>query len=199
MRHPPTDLLHINQSSKVADKDYQWFRSKDAPNPHLWRSPNLLVWTAVLRSTMPNESSDNEDFIQRGYVQLFECQKSHAEEERARDLKRALDCVEVVKSAATLKIFLPEEISSRIPATHIEFTRHKLKSGITKHPRGRVYILHEITIERSRFRKLLMWNVRVLALCRIVFLSHDEAEMANLQGTTYAEWAWHKMDYLRGR
>ena len=213
------DHLHIAPESKQSDQDYQWLAmsvlgKSRADSIHRFTKDGH--WAPVGRADMPEEFSDSEDFIQRDELRLF-CRPMYlTEEARKEDYEEAyrpvgyLEGVLFGRSNAHPPMRPSPLFSgpalwasdySPKPVWEPQWERRTRfeTEGTTswgKPKRGRILILHQYWV-RSFLRPWLARFWQPLLRCRICYLSYNESEIAERQGTTFGQWAWAKRDLLR--
>lgn len=200
------DLLHIAPSSKKADRDYQWFAVILAGRENEDACLRAMGggWEPVPRNAMPAESTSSAELIERKGMRLYERSAAVSEQIRSDQVQRALRDVEAVlrRSHRQNDPYPParrEEILAAAGPYADKWQRfHHLRSRIESHPRGSLLVLHEETIH-PRVRPILARFWQALLQVRVVYLPRDESEIADRQGTSYAEWGWCKKDLVRER
>lgn len=195
------DLLHIAPGSKKAYRDYQWFAvmlmGHENQDAHLRALGG--GWQPVPRDAMPSEASFSADLIERKGMRLYERPAEVSEKIRDEHLRRALRDMEIVGSRSYRGSDpYPPARRQEVLAAAIDAWRrfHELRSRVESHPRGSLLVLHEATIPVC-LRPILARFWQALLLFRVVYLSRDESELADRQGTSYAEWGWCKKDLVR--
>jgi hypothetical protein len=206
---PDHDPLHLSSTAKNPYFDYQWHPVGGlAVGPwsrYRQQSDGDTGWIAVSRNAMPNEPSNSDEFIQRAEMRLFFRLRAMSGKARLEDIERALAPVRKVDAMRSGHGFPGIAGNIRVPerAAFKEPERAQAywpacKTRVEKHKRGRVLVIHEMSVPKKwrawaarRQWRPLNW--------RIAYLSRDESEMANRQGTSYADWAWAKIDLFRER
>ncbi len=157
---------------------------------------------------MPDEPSDDAEFIQRREMHLFTRLKTLSDAVRRAQFEQANRAITFPRayglgagvSDRPLRQPHPRAGSS---ATTPLWRPTKAKSGRYRpsrsgqyHGRGRVLVVFEESLHR-RLVPIVAALWQILAAGRVLYMTRNEREMAERHGTDYADWAWAKIDLLR--
>lgn len=205
------DPLSLSGALKKPELDYQWFRVSDPPSR--WSmNPDDGHWTPVPRADMLSETSHSEEFIQRWEMRLF-CRPMYlTEDARKEGMEIALAPITTLEDIhygtapappmrplrwlATARSASEDRWEPAWARRNRFETEDKTASWGDAPNRGKILILHHYRIHR-RLRPWAARFWRALLLCRVCYLTYDESELAERQGTTFGAWAWAKRDLLR--
>jgi hypothetical protein len=194
----PEDPLALRGSSRDPSKSYQWFRFPNEDFPY--RNPTATGWEAVTLSEMPEESSSDEVFIQRGAVRLFWRPKEITDAAISQEIEAAQ--ADLAKVDAYRVGYLPDGtpvrpgmIPARAPSGPLE-NRPKPRSGYYHVKNRRMYICFEEDCRKSVFSAANRFP-RALLRMNIVLLTKEEADIAHYCRSPCEEYAFHKIDLIR--
>lgn len=217
------DPLALAADSKNPELDYQWFRwgTSATGTPRVGdMAPERGGWQPVARQDMPKEPSHNNEFIQRWEMRLYARARGLSERAKMEAMAQALAPVQAIEAALFGRYPSPwsgmgsadYRTVARLPRGGGGYDAPPAKEWVPFLPRrngfesegkyswepnrGRILILHQYLVNPRLWPWLLrFW--RSLLRCRVCCLPHEEAELAERQGTSFGQWAWAKRDLLR--